>query len=83
MSGFDRIDVCEAAASLKVPTMVLHCRGDARCPFEEGHLTGVHIPDARFVPLDSQNHVLLETEPAFLQLLEEIHLGKLWSPSLG
>ena len=30
------------------------------------------IPGARFVPLESQNHVILESEPAFARFLEEL-----------
>ena len=30
------------------------------------------IPDARFVALESTNHILLEQEPAFAQLFEEL-----------
>ena len=30
------------------------------------------IPDARFVPLESDNHILLEHEPAFAQFFEEL-----------
>jgi hypothetical protein len=31
------------------------------------------IPGARFVPLDSRNHLVLENEPAFARFIEEIH----------
>jgi hypothetical protein len=30
------------------------------------------IPGARFVPLDSPNHILLEGEPAFDRFFEEL-----------
>jgi hypothetical protein len=30
------------------------------------------IPGARFVPLESQNHLVLESEPAFARFLEEL-----------
>jgi hypothetical protein len=30
------------------------------------------IPGARFVPLDSENHVILEGEPGFARFLEEV-----------
>src|SRR5690606_4265321 len=41
-------------------------------PFEEGRQLAARIPDVRFVPLDSQNHVLLEHEPAWARFLEEV-----------
>jgi hypothetical protein len=51
---------------------VLHPDGDARVPFEEGRLFATLIPGARFVPLDSRNHILLEHEPAWRRWLEEV-----------
>jgi pimeloyl-ACP methyl ester carboxylesterase len=41
-------------------------------PFETGRQLAAHIPGARFVPLESRNHVLLETEPAWSRFLEEV-----------
>lgn len=61
------------AAQLAVPTLVLHARGDARVPFEEGRRLAALIPGARFVPLQSDNHVLLESEPAWGQFLAELN----------
>jgi len=66
------IDIRELAPSLTVPALVLHSRGDAMVPFEEGRQLAARIPDVRFVPLDSQNHVLLEHEPAWARFLEEV-----------
>jgi len=43
------------------------------CPFEEGRLMAALIPGARFIPLESNNHILLETEPAWQQFLTEVH----------
>jgi len=34
-------------------------------PFEQGRLVAASIPNARFVPLETGNHVLLTDEPAF------------------
>jgi pimeloyl-ACP methyl ester carboxylesterase/DNA-binding CsgD family transcriptional regulator len=65
-------DVREQAARVSVPTLVLHGLLDAIVPFEEGRLTAALIPEARFVPLESQNHVLLEDEPAWGRFLAEV-----------
>jgi DNA-binding NarL/FixJ family response regulator len=35
-----------------------------RVPFDEGRLLASAIPGARFVPIDSSNHLLLERGPA-------------------
>ncbi len=66
------IDVREQAATLDVPTLVLHSRGDAMINFEAGRRLAALIPGARFVPLDSKNHVLLESEPAWRHFLDEV-----------
>lgn len=73
IAAFGQIDVTGLAAQVACPTLVLHARGDARVPFEEGRRIAGLIPGARFVPLDSRNHVLLGHEPAFAQCFGEIH----------
>jgi pimeloyl-ACP methyl ester carboxylesterase/DNA-binding CsgD family transcriptional regulator len=67
-----RIDVTEQAAKVSVPTLVLHARRDAVVPYAEGRLAATLIPDARFVSLDSNNHILLEDEPAWSHFLSEV-----------
>jgi len=67
-----RIDVLDAAREIAVPTLILQCRGDMRVPFEEGCKLAAAIPHARFVPLDSCNHVLLPDEPAWAVCHDEI-----------
>lgn len=66
------IDVSHLAPLVTAPTLVLHPRGDAAVPFQEGKLCAASIPGARFVPLDSRNHVLLEHEPAWAHFLSEL-----------
>ncbi len=66
------LDVTAEAATLSVPTLILHSRDDARVPFEEGRRLATLIPGARFVPLQSRNHVLLPDEPAWPIFLEEL-----------
>lgn len=66
------IDVLEQAARLAVPTLIAHSRGDMRVPFEEGCRLAATIPGARFVPLESKNHVLLPDEPAWSVFQSEL-----------
>jgi pimeloyl-ACP methyl ester carboxylesterase/DNA-binding CsgD family transcriptional regulator len=66
------LDVTARAPGLDVPTLVMHAREDAVVPFAEGRLIASLIPDARFVPLEGRNHVLLETEPAWGEFLASI-----------
>jgi pimeloyl-ACP methyl ester carboxylesterase len=59
-------------ASVKIPTLVLHCRDDAVIPFGEGRPLAASIPGARLVALEGKNHVALETDPGFRRLVKEI-----------
>ncbi|WP_372623649.1 alpha/beta fold hydrolase [Falsiroseomonas sp.] len=68
----DDIDVTALLPRVAAPTLVLHARGDSVSPFEEGRLIAAGIPGARFVELDSDNHVILEGEPAWPRFLAEI-----------
>jgi hypothetical protein len=43
-----------------------------RVPFDEGCKLAAAIPDARFVPLESKNHVLLPDEPAWAVFQDEL-----------
>src|SRR5262249_28986722 len=52
------------------PTLVVHARGDARIPFEQGRLLAAEISGARFVTLESRNHILIEAEPAWERFCE-------------
>jgi len=72
MQTANQIDVTEDARRVSCPTLVLHGRQDERVPFEEGRLLATLIPGARFVPLESRNHILLADEPAFAQFVEEL-----------
>lgn len=72
LEAFHGVDVTAAARALDVPTLVMHSRGDMRVPFEEGRRLAALIPGARFVALESNNHVLLEGEPAWPVFLDEL-----------
>jgi DNA-binding NarL/FixJ family response regulator len=65
LNMIQRIDARDLAPQVRVPTLVVHSRGDARVPFEEGRLAAGLIPGAQFLPLESANHVLLAGEPAW------------------
>ena len=65
-------DVVDRLAEVEAPTLVLHATGDAMVPFDEGRRIAMGIPGARFVALESRNHLLLDDEPAFARFLTEI-----------
>jgi pimeloyl-ACP methyl ester carboxylesterase len=66
------IDVAELLPRVAVPTLVLHSRGDARVAFEHGLTLARAIPNARFVALESKNHIILSHEPAWQRYIDEI-----------
>jgi len=72
MVEFAQIDVFERLPQVTVPTLVLHCDQDALVPFEQGRELAAMIPGAQFVALQSKNHLLLETEPAWQRFLLEV-----------
>jgi pimeloyl-ACP methyl ester carboxylesterase len=68
----NKIDVLDLLPKVRVPTLVLHARSDQITPFQAGRQVASLIPGARFVSLESRNHILLENEPAWQQLVAEI-----------
>lgn len=77
------IDIEALLPQVRVPTLVLHARGDMRCSFEEGRRLAEKIPGSRFVALEGNNHLLLESEPAWPIFLREVRafLGVSIEPS--
>jgi pimeloyl-ACP methyl ester carboxylesterase/DNA-binding CsgD family transcriptional regulator len=69
---FQRIDARDTYPEVRCPTLVLHARGDAVLPFQSGRNVARAIPGARFVPLDSRNHLIMAHEPAWQQLVEAL-----------
>lgn len=63
--AFGTIDVREDLARVQCPTIVFHARGDQRIPIAHGREVAIGIPNARFVPLESNNHILLGGEPGW------------------
>lgn len=66
------IDVLGLATQICIPTLIAHCDGDMRVPFDEGRRLAAAIPGARFVRLESKNHVLLPDEPAWAVFQSEL-----------
>ena len=72
MRVFNEIDVVSLLPQVSCPTLVLHAGHDARVPFDEGRLIAGLIPGARFVPLESKNHLPIEGEAAWRRWCDEI-----------
>lgn len=74
MREFNGIDVTDQLPQVRCPTLVLHSVRDVRVPFAEGRLLATAIPDAKFVSIDSNNHLLLGHEPGWQRWMEEVRL---------
>jgi pimeloyl-ACP methyl ester carboxylesterase len=72
MRAMEDIDMEPLLPQVRTPTLVMHCRGDARVPLDEGRRIATGIKGARFVGLEGRNHLILESEPAWGRFLDEI-----------
>ena len=78
MERDDDLDVRPLLSQVKTPTLVIHCDRDQAVPAERGRLLAAEIPGARYVSLPSANHLMVEEEPAWTLLLEELGLFLNW-----
>jgi len=78
LEAFSTIDVRDLLGKVDIPTLVIHSRGDQRIDWTVGRDIAAAIPNAEFVTLESDNHLLLEGEPAadtFINAVREFLLG--------
>lgn len=66
------LDVRALAPQLRVPTLVLHARGDLLVAVERGRELAAAIPGARFQTLETRNHIPLPGDGGFEQMCEAI-----------
>ena len=66
------VNVESLLPKISAPTLILHARGDVVFPFQLGRELAGKIPNSRFVPLEGNNHIFLEGEPAWDKFLSEI-----------
>ena len=72
LRSLGEFNVLDLLPGITAPTLVLHCRDDAAVPFEQGRLIASRVPGARFLALDSRNHVLLPRDPAWAAFVSEV-----------
>ena len=73
--GLGRCGLTDSTArlpELELPTLVLHSRGDQMNEFAHARRLAVNIKGARLVALESNNHIVLASEPAWPVLLREV-----------
>jgi DNA-binding winged helix-turn-helix (wHTH) protein/predicted esterase len=66
------IDIVDLLPKVAAPTLVLHSRGNGSIPLELGLMLARGIPRARFVEIDSRNHIPMAHEPVWPRYIEEI-----------
>ena len=66
------IDIRNLLPQVKVPTLVLHCRGDRSSPFDYGRELASGVAGARFVPMEGDNHLFLENDPCSATFFAEV-----------
>ena len=64
------IDVRDLLPQVRTPTLIFHSRHDQAVPFAQGEELAAGIPGAGFIPLESNNHIMVETEPAWAMFTE-------------
>ena len=77
--ALSEIDVRDLLPQVTVPTLIFHSKDDQVVPFAAGEYLARHIPGATFVPLDGENHILLEKEaawPTFTRLARQFISGE-------
>ena len=67
-----QIEISNTARRITQPALVVHARQDRAVRYEEGWRLASLLPDARFVTLESDNHILQEGEPAWEAFLSEV-----------
>ena len=66
-----QVDINADLPRITAPTIVLQSIGDQSMTFDNAVSVSSLIPNARLVPLDSRNHILLADEPAWRIFIEE------------
>jgi pimeloyl-ACP methyl ester carboxylesterase/DNA-binding winged helix-turn-helix (wHTH) protein len=66
------VNVSDLLSVVRAPTLVIHARDDGGVPLSQGQELASGIPDARLVVLDTTNHILPATDPAWPRCLRAI-----------
>jgi pimeloyl-ACP methyl ester carboxylesterase/DNA-binding CsgD family transcriptional regulator len=65
-------DVTALLPHVRTPTLIVHAHRDNVAPVAEGRFLATEIAGAQFVELESRNHILLESEPAWARFQETV-----------
>lgn len=78
-----RIDVRDVLGAVRVPSLVLHRRGDRDSRAEEGRYIAERIPEARFIELPGVDHVPWIDADQIVDEVEEFLTGVRSAPHSG
>ncbi|MDH2387101.1 adenylate/guanylate cyclase domain-containing protein [Bradyrhizobium sp. CER78] len=67
-------DVSDVLSSIRVPTLVIHCKEDTLIPIESGHLFAQNISGAQLIELPGQDHLFFIHEK-IVECIEEFLTG--------
>lgn len=65
MRALGRVNVEDELKGVKAPTLVMHAKHDSVVPYGNGRALAAAIPGASFVTLETRNHIMPETDPAW------------------
>ena len=66
------VDAGEDARAVRVPTLVLHVKGDMAASIKEGREVAREIPGAGFIELPGANHCMVRGHAGFDEFFQEI-----------
>jgi pimeloyl-ACP methyl ester carboxylesterase/DNA-binding CsgD family transcriptional regulator len=66
------VDIAGDLHRITAPTLILQAVGDRMATFDNAVAVSATVDGARLVALDSRNHILLSSEPAWATFLDEV-----------
>jgi DNA-binding NarL/FixJ family response regulator len=66
------LDVSDLARAVRCPTLIFHATRDQAMPLDEGRSLAALIPGSRFVPVESDNHLPLESDADCPAVMSEV-----------
>jgi pimeloyl-ACP methyl ester carboxylesterase/DNA-binding CsgD family transcriptional regulator len=67
------LDIRDIVPQMRAKALVAHGTGDRVVAFEEGRILASLLPNARLLPLETINHVMLSDELAWAEFLAEVN----------
>ncbi|MEM1262857.1 MAG: alpha/beta fold hydrolase [Pseudomonadota bacterium] len=71
-SAMHNIEITDLAQRVRAKTLVTHGVDEVAVPFDEGRYLASCIDGAEFLPLPSNNHILLQREPAWRSFVDAV-----------